>query len=378
MNGWPSRTDTALTLIVALLSLHCGFNAKDEAAADASAERLIVCEPAARPAGGVLYAPPVVADDSSERELARALFTPHAISGDGHVVVGETIAPRTGTRVAATWSLDGDVVELPGPQGEAAGIRASCDGSVLLAQDGAGDVYRHEAGTTTLLFGGLSQGPILSMNPRGTEIIDGRGQRLDVDGHPTTVPRRWSSATGTLPLTAAADASVYHVSPDGSWIGSRSDGLFRYRPTTNTAEPLGDAPLAGPDTIVFARTGDAWIQSTGAELSSFWWWRVANDPVRVQCPGPCALKDLSSDGRVALLDDLRGNVVRSWLWTEGSGFMELTRVLQLSGLELGERTLRAVAMSDDGRAFAGQSYDADAPVGSTSFFYAVLPDGAYD
>jgi hypothetical protein len=349
-----------------------------QAASEPAVEPVIGCPPSQWPTEGVLYVPPPIANGSTRLEAERARFMPRGLSGNGRIVVGETIDPESSRRMAAAWSSENDLVELLGAQGEAAAMLASCDGSVLLARDERGDVYRVEAGATALLFDGAASAPMLSMNPRGTEIIDGAGPRQALDERVAIAPRRWSRATGTRPLPAAAGASVYHVAADGSWIGARASELFRYHPSTDTAEAIGAAPLPGADTIVVARGGDAWIQSTAAELDAFLWKGAGRDPIEVRCPGPCALKGLSSNGSVALLDDLGGNVVHSWLWSERGGFVDLADLFAQNRIELGERVLRAVAMSDDGRAFAGQSYDASAQAGSTSFFYGVLPASAYE
>ncbi|HYP90861.1 MAG TPA: hypothetical protein VEQ59_21990 [Polyangiaceae bacterium] len=317
---------------------------------------------------------------STRTEGLEATFTPSAISGDGRVVVGEAFDSDVTSLVGASWSESGGIAELP-PLSDAsartAGIAANCDGSVLLARDASrGDIYRVEAGRAQQVLGDSPRLATLSMNADGSAVIDGTGPATEVDGSVVAVPQRWSAPSGAVPLTAVSNASLHRVALDGSFIGSNADALFRYRPQTRQRERIGFAPLNGEGALVVNRAGTAWIESDDERQRSFVVWRTEADPISVSCPGVCRLKALSGDGQVALIDLVDGTAVHSALWTERGGFIDLAEQLRRGGFDVGQLTLRASAMSDDARAFAGTTYDAEEHAQPSSFFYAVLPADA--
>jgi hypothetical protein len=85
--------------------------------------------------------------------------------------------------------------------------------------------------------------------------------------------------------------------------------------------------------------------------------------------------DISGTGEVVLVDVTRDSATPSSIWTQRSGFIDLTTVFEQLGANLAGRKLRAVAMSDDGRAVTGFS---GPDVNSARFFYGVLPVSIYE
>jgi hypothetical protein len=342
-------------------------------------EPVLGCAAQAWPDAGAYYEPPTTVEAPTRRQFLLQTFTSYGLSNDGRVVVGDTRDPDTLAFFPISWTLSAGISALPvATLGEGAGIKASCNGSVVLVGDAPFDgVYRVDVPRwedPLVIHGRLD---MISMDPSASTIIDGRGQDRETNGEIVSYPRRWTAATGPVELKALPNTLIHQVAIDGSLVGSDTDELFRFYPADNTREPIGMAPVDGePSSISVSTSGYAWIQSADLHRDSFLVWRPPAEPRSVTCPGQCWMVDLSSTGQVALLDASNDSAVSSWLWTERSGFVDLSATMERAGFDLHGRKLRAVAMSDDARAFTGYSFD---PVsgGAGAFFYAVVPAGTY-
>jgi hypothetical protein len=308
----------------------------------------------------------------------------HGISGDGRVVVGETSDPPY-REIATAWSLAGGIVELPAvtidDNGnccfEARGVQASCDGSVILQQDTPfAEIYRTEGDAAPMVLYGAPYPSAVSMNPDASIIVDGVGQQGEFGG----APLRWTAATGMADVSGLFLEIVYGVAPDGTLIAGNADQLFYYDVTTAVRTPIGMAavdfrPGGNQPSIKVSADGKAWAQSADLHYDSFLVWRAGAEPRSVTCPGPCQVVDISGTGEVVLVDVTLDSVTNSSIWTERSGFIDLTTVFEQLGANLAGRKPRAVAMSDDGRAVTGSLGQY---IGNAPFFYGVLPVSVYE
>jgi len=311
------------------------------------------------------------------------------MSGNGKVVVGMSRNPdsEVSRPVPASFTLAGGAVLLPSapPSGESYPRLASCDGSVVVQQElFFGQVFRTEGSEVLPVFTYGADASTLSMDPTGAIIVDGTGQGSysDETGPIPPVPQEWTAATGTVWQRQLTDLRIFHVSADGSLIGADAHALFRYSPATDTRQPIGMAPVQGAGSIAVSADGNAWIESADTNSDSFLAWRLPAEPLSVTCPSYCVPVDISSTGAVALLDvagDPNDSALSSWLWTERGGLVDLTELFRQHGIDPGTgRKLRAVALSDDARAFTGYSFDPANPFATTKFFYGVLPIAAYE
>jgi hypothetical protein len=156
-----------------------------------------------------------------------------------------------------------------------------------------------------------------------------------------------------------------------------------YDPSTQAKTTVGVSPVDlghGWHTFRASADGKAWIQSADLHHDSFLVGRGGVETRSVTCPNPCRLRDLSGTGLVALLDvqfvpDVSSS--SSWIWSEKTGLVDLTSLFEQSGFDFHGRKLIASAMSDDGRAFAGNLYDPNTYIEYPPFFYGVLPASVY-
>jgi hypothetical protein len=315
------------------------------------------------------------------RQRLLASFSSYALSADGRVVVGQTRDPDNNNLFPISWTLSGGVSAIPvATEGEGAGIKASCDGNIILVGDTPFDgVYRVDVPRwkyPLVIHGYLDW---ISMDPSASAIVTGRGQEREVGNEVVSYPRRWTAATGPVELKALVNTVIHQTAADGTLVGSDQDELFRFDPVTNTREGIGMAPVGGTESIAVSSSGYAWVENADTNYDSFLVWREPAEPFSVTCPGRCTMVDLSSTGQIALLDVTVDGTTSSWIWTKTGGFTDLSLVLEQAGFELRGRALHAVAMSDDGRAFTGYSLGRDLPQGSRDplFFYAIVPAAVY-
>jgi len=311
------------------------------------------------------------------------------MSGNGKVVAGMSRNPESQVSrpAPASFTLADGAALLPSapPSGESYPRLVSCDGSVVVQQElYMGEIFRTEGDEVLPLFTYPADASTLSMDPTGARIVDGTGQAgySDETGLIPPVPQEWTAATGTVWRRDLTDLRLFQVSADGTLIGADADALFRYSPSENRRQPIGMAPVSGGSSIVVSASGNAWIESADTHFDSFLAWRPPAEPRSITCPRYCMPIDLSSTGAVALIDvalDANDSVLSSWLWTERDGLVDLTALFRRLGIEPGSgRQLRAAALSDDARAFAGYSFDPAAPFSTRKFFYAILPIAAYE
>lgn len=344
------------------------------------AEPVLGCAAQSFPDAGSFYEPFNIASLPLRRQQLLRSFSAYELSADGKVVVGQTRDPDTNEFFPISWTLAGGVSAVPvATEGEGAGIKASCNGSVILVGDTPFDgVYRVDVPRwqyPLVIHGYLS---FVSADPSASAIVTGRGQDREVGGEVVSYPRRWTAATGPVELRTLPNTLIHQTAADGTLVGSDEDELFRFYPATNSREPIGMSPVGGPESLAVSSSGYAWIQNADLNYDSFLVWREPAEPFSVTCPGRCTMVDLSSTGQIALLDITTDNVTSSWIWTEAGGFRQLSALLEQSGFDLRGRSLSAVAMSDDGRAFTGYSLSRDVPEGRDPlFFYAVLPGSTY-
>jgi len=339
-------------------------------------EPVIGCPGSAWPEGRLAYLAPKPSGSPSPADVQLEAFRPTGISGDGRVVIGAVRETDYSRPVPASFTWDDGVTLLPAPEGtpspEGYARRSSCDGSVILVHEESGDVYRTEGGHAQRIFTN-AQLFTLSVSPNGTTLLD--GARDQAPG-----PRLWTSETGTVYLPELHGTELYLAAPGGALIGSDFEALFRYDRTSGVRQPIGTAPVMGPTSIALSASGEAWIESADVHGDSFLLRRPGRQPKSITCPGLCMPLDVSSTGAVVLLDialDLENFSLSTWVWTESTGFVELTHFLNAFGIGFGPPRLLAAGLSDDGRAFAGQAWGPLDPSAGFRFFYAVLPETAY-
>ncbi|RYZ05727.1 MAG: hypothetical protein EOO73_18670 [Myxococcales bacterium] len=343
-------------------------------------EPVIGCPAAEWPAEGLSYQAPPYSDSSDPAIIKLNLFSPTGISGDGRVVTGATRDPESDSArpVPASFTVTSGVTLLPAPEGalsrEGFAQRPSCDGSVILEHERFGDVHRAEGNHAPRVIHDARL-DTLAMDPAGAVVLDG-ARNDEVPG-----PRVWTAETGAVYLPELAGTQLFHVSPDGSLIGSDLEALFRYDRVSGVRTPIGMAPVYGPSSIAISATGTAWIETADTHGDSFLIWRPGRQPKSITCPALCMPVDVSSTGEVALLDISQdpdnGGSLSTWIWSERTGFVELVHFLNAFGVGFGADRLLAVGLSDDARAFAGSSLDITDPNASFRLFYAVLPAAAY-
>lgn len=350
---------------------------------------VIGCQAATWPEAGTFVLAPIADEFATPEELLLARMRSIGISGDGTLVVGTTSNPPT-RALAVSWDPS-----APGASGlkqlppvvlndyiglESTAIQASCDGSVILQKDAApfGEIYRTEGDEPSPVV--LIGSPFIwfvSMNPDGSVITNGRG----IEGEFGANPQRWTAANGLEELPSLHDQNIYGVHPDGTLIAGNVDELFEYDVATDSKTPIGMAvadfsPWQQPS-IKIAASGEAWAQSADAHHDSFLVWRPPAEPRSITCTGGCEIIDVSGTAQVVLLDVSNGSSSKSVLWTQATGFIDLTEVVQQMGVSLGSQQLRAVAISDDGRAVTGYTDDPTATYYTRRLFYAVLPAAIY-
>jgi hypothetical protein len=344
-------------------------------------EPVLGCAAQSWPDAGWYYEPAPYTEPVTRRQILLHSFRAYALSANGRVAVGQTRDPDNMAFFPLSWTLSAGIAALPvATEGEAAGIKASCDGSVVLVGDSPFDgVYRVDVPRwqyPLVIHGNLN---FVSMDPNASVIIDGRGRDREEGNEIAAYPRRWTAATGPVELKALRNTVIHQAAADGTLVGSDRDELFRFYPARNTREPIGMAPVdTGPESIVVSSSGYAWMQNADTHYDSFLVWRPPAEPISVTCDERCVLVDISSTGEIALLEASSGGVYSSWIWTETTGFLDLTQLMVQAGFDLRGRKLHAVAMSDDGRALTGYSLNHDLPSGiDPLFFYAVLPAAIY-
>jgi hypothetical protein len=350
------------------------------------ADYVIGCAASAWPEAGWFFEPPPPDEFSTREDWLLARMDAFGISGDGQLVVGSTSdAPIR--ELAVAWSRAGGIVELPPVMMdngnccfEARGVQASCDGSVILQQDSPfSEIYRTEGGQAPVVLYGAPFASVVSMNPDASVIVDGVGQQGEFGGSPL----RWTAATGMADVSSLFLESVYGVAPDGTLIAGNADALFEYDVATDVRTPIGMAAVEflvssrHEPSIKVSASGKAWAQSADLSYDSFLLWRAGAEPRSVTCPARCRLVDISGTGEVVLVDLFSGSSSSSSIWTLRGGFVDLATIFEQNGIDLAGRKLRAVAMSDDGRAVTGGSFDPSSSFTTERFFYAVLPASIY-
>jgi len=346
-------------------------------------DAVIGCAPATWPEAGLYFEPQPAGEFADRSEILLSSFTAYGLSGDGKVVVGVSPDEPYSRGIPVAWSLANGLVELPVPFNyETWGIQASCDGSVVLERDVPfGQVWRVQGSQTPEVV--LNSQPPLAYihtNPDVSLIVNGYG----VHGEFDSVPAVWTSATGMTSVPALTNDFVYGVAPDGTLIAADTSALFEYDVASDSETPIGitAVDLGGyAPTVAVGAGGNAWVQSADLHLDSFLVWRPPAEPFSVTCPLTCQVVDVSSTAQIALFDvPLSSSDARftSSIWTRRDGLLDLAVLFEQNGFDLHGRKLRAVAISDDGRAFAGYSFDPTiTQPGEQKFFYAVLPVAVY-
>jgi len=332
---------------------------------------------------GAFYSPFDIENLPLRRQQLLTTFEANGLSADGKVVVGTTRDPDTLGNFSISWTLSGGIAAIPvATEGESGGIKASCDGNIILVGDTPfNGVYRVDVPHwkyPLVIHGAL---PWVTMDPGASAIVTGLGQDREENGAVVNYPRRWTAATGPVELKSLKNTVIHQTSVDGTLVGSNEDELFRYYPASDTREPIGMAPIGGSTqlgSLSVSSSGYAWIQSADEHYDSFLLWRQPDEPVSVTCPGRCTMVDVSSTGQIALVDVTIDDTTSSWVWTRALGFQDLSRLLEDAGFDLRGRALRVSAMSDDGRAITGYSTPRGQQFGDRLFFYAVLPIWAYE
>jgi hypothetical protein len=344
-------------------------------------EAVIGCEASTWPVAGYYFEAPPEGEFSTRPERLLARFTANGISGDGKLVVGHAHDLPYSRGLPLSWTTAGGLVELRSPPYETNAIQASCDGSVVLEQDVRPfqQVYRLEGDQEPrAVLGSSPPRPYIYMNPDATIIVNGNGVHLEL----YSVPLRWTAETGREEeIRALLDEYVYHVAPDGTLLGANATELFEYDPASDVKTPVGMSPvdLGGgyPNRFRASADGSAWVQAADLNFDSFLVWQPPAEPRSVTCPATCEVVDVSGTGQIALFDvALPSGGKSSWLWTLRDGLFDLTAAFEQHGFDFHGAKLRASAMSDDGRAFAGNVLQPDSPY-PAGFFYAVLPAAVY-
>ncbi len=334
------------------------------------------CQGPSWPDAGSYYEPARSEEFSTHEEILLSRVTACQLSGNGKVVVGVTSDPPRARDLAVAWSVTTGFAVLPvspDGSGQTRAVLASCDGSVIIQQDVRfGGMYRTEAGESLLALGNGPPAQFLSMTPSGGLIVDGRGYQ----GEFATIPQLWERESGALLLPDLQNEIVYGIAPNSTMIAGNADELFQYEIGTGEKTPIGMAAVdfgSASPSIRVAASGEAWVQSADLNYDSFLVWRPPAEPISVTCPSTCYVVDVSGSARVALLD-IPGS--GGSIWSPFSGFVDLSTLVTQMGVDLGGRELSGVAISDDGRVVAGNSYD---PVtsGGDRFFHLVLPSGIF-
>ncbi len=291
-----------------------------------------------------------------------SFFRTSAISGDGRVVAGNYYG------AAAVWTAEAGLLAL-GTENNVLPEELSCDGSVSLLRHPETNAVWHAApsGAAEIIPESSEAAP-LALSPDGeVAVANGAGPR----------PVRWTQSTGVEALDSLLNTLIYRVSNDSQWlVGADIRQLFRFEPGLGkTATWAWPANLSGfpPETLVSADGSTATIRESPSD--SF---LVVRDgqAVTVPCPNDyCFPVDISGTGKVVAVYDGYGSWPRTLLFTD-RGFKNLQELLEQFGAPLGARTLEVTAMSNDGQAFTGRSYDTE--TFEERAFYATLPRAAYE
>lgn len=296
-------------------------------------------------------------------------FRTSAISGDGRVVAGYFAE-------ASSWSVEAGL-ELLGAEVNRQPQALSCDGSVALLYEpethAVERVQRGEAAQEVMPASEQTSTP-LALSPDGGAIVVTLDGGADLGPRPTL----WTRALGVQLLEPLVNTLVYRVANDARWLVGRDvRRLYRYEPGVGKTEPWPafdvSAGLAASEPIVSADgNAYAWADATSSGF------RVQRngEQVRAPCPsGYCFPVAISGTGKVVAVYEAYGSWPRTLLLTE-NGFQNLQELLERHGAPLGARTLQVTAMSDDGQAFTGRSYDTE--TFEERAFYATLPRAAYE
>ncbi|MDF3071245.1 MAG: hypothetical protein K0R38_6846, partial [Polyangiaceae bacterium] len=298
-----------------------------------------------------------------------SFFRTSSISGDGLVVAGEYFSS------AAVWTAESGLEPLnTEPRLEAEEL--SCNGSVVL-------FHQLDTESVSRLVRGRQLEQLIPESARTTAPVslspDGATVIVNFDSATNVGPRpaRWTAGGGLESLPPLLNTIVYGVGDRSEWmIGADARHIFRYRPSDGKtkAGPWYTPAYGGPPKLIVSADGNAYTYSTD-QFSSVGV-VINGGSVHVGCPdGFCYPVDISGTGKVVAVTGTRGSWPRALLFSD-TRFLDLQELLEENGIPLGARTLEITAMSDDGQAFTGRSYDTE--TFEERPFYATLPKAAYE
>ena len=311
-----------------------------------------------------------------------------AISGDGLVVVGQSVGANGGE--AFKWTSTGGMVglgDLPGGLFLSTAFAASWDGSVIAGQSQSWssapdyqEAFRWTAQTEMQGLGDFAGGRFDSVawdvSDDGSTII-GHGYPGDI-GAPRAMAFRWTQEAGMVELGdlpgSLEESLAYAVSSDGSVIVGKSwssNGPEAFRWTAQEGMVgLGDLPGGEFYSWASAVSADGSIifggSSVGGDCEGFRW----TEETGMVSLGPDALLgDVSADGSVGI-GDTGG---RAYVWDEVHGQRLVREILIANGIDMDDWTLATCAgISADGTAIVGTGYHD----GVTEAWIAHLPEPA--
>jgi probable HAF family extracellular repeat protein len=292
-------------------------------------------------------------------DLPGGFFESHAfgVSGDGSVVVGQSIGP-TGRREAFRWSASTGMLGLGTLRGGSSSSRAngvSADGSIIVGSS--------------------------------------------FDGENTQEAFRWTAATGLVAVGDLPGGSTYSealaVSADGSVVVGTSSSAnsvggwseaFRWT-TSGGMQGLGDLPGGNFASIATAVSADGsvvvgWSQS-GHSLEEAFRWTASGGMQSLSDlqAGPffsSVATGVSQDGAVVVGWGQTINGLDAFIWDAAHGIRILKHVLQGLGLDMTGRRLDrpgASAVSPNAQHIVGTGTDPSG-LNTSAAWIAHLPDQA--
>ncbi len=331
------------------------FAGEGGAASQPGYDRVMGCSAISHTATVVFYEP-------------AALFRTTAISADGRVVAGHLANALSWTVEAGLQVLSTESNLLP--------RELSCDGSVALLHHpdthSVWRVRRGEAAQQIVPESGQTSTPF-ALSPDGGTVV----ATLDGGGDLGPRPMIWTEPGALQTLEPLVNTLVHRVGDAGKWVVGRDvRRLYRYELGVGKTEPWPSLDPSSGGLFEPIVSGDGRAYAWREDSSSAFRVVRNGEQVRAPCPnGYCFPVDISGTGKVVAVYDVAGSWPRTLLFTDG-GFKDLQALLEQNGVSLGARTLEVTAMSDDGQAFTGRSYDTE--TFEEKAFYATLPRAAYE
>ena len=325
-----------------------------------------------------MTAAPAMAQELETLQATGAFETAaNGVSGDGSVVVGQSVSDFTQGSRAFRWTRAGGFERLADSVSFANAV--SADGTVIVGSVSGEDTTRafrwtEEGGLQTLdlLDGGISAAA-LDVSGDGSVIV---GRSLGEGNLATAV--RWNADGEAFSLGTLAGgnrSTAYGVSGDGTvivgesssatsgpWLEAfrwtESGGMVALGKLNNSDQSQARAASHDGSVIAgWARDGETqlqtairWTEETGMESLG-----MLND-------GNLSLAyDISADGLVIVgtaADGDQNNIFRAFRWTEDTGMQTVEDWLRDAGADIASDVTRnAYGTNDDGSVVVGDTHD---------------------